>query len=144
MSNLKTVLLVDDDPDDTFFMQQAFDKAGYAGMLRAVSGVKEAIDYIRSSGTDGRKKARAPLPDLVLLDIHLRGTAGFHLLEWLRSKPAHKHLPVVMLTGSISYQDIKLALDAGANSYMVKPPTLAKRREMVKTLVAYWNLSATP
>ena len=112
-------------------------------MLRAVPSVEQAIAYMDGSAT-GPDAERHPLPNLILIDISLQGTSGFRLLEWLRSTPAHKHLPAVMLTSSVAYHDIKQALDSGANSYIIKPPSLTEIQKMVATLVAYWNLSSTP
>jgi CheY-like chemotaxis protein len=63
---------------------------------------------------------------------------GFDVIRWIRQKPQYELLPTVVLTASESDPDIKRAYRLGANSYLVKPPTLEKITTLAKNLDRYW------
>ncbi len=77
-----TVLYVEDEEGDLFFMQAAFRKAGIGQALRSVGNGREAIDYLAGSGPYADRE-RHPLPTMVLLDLNLPLISGFEVLEWL-------------------------------------------------------------
>jgi len=83
-------------------------------------------------------------PTCVLLDIKLPSLSGFEVLSWIRQQPGLKRLPVVMLTSSTLPSDINQAYDLGANSYLVKPPSLETLIELAKTIDLYWLRTNTP
>ena len=74
---------------------------------------------------DGRKAAEridaGPAVDLVLLDVMLPYTDGFELLEKLRTNPAWKDVPVIILTSRTREHDAVRALPLGADDYLTKP-----------------------
>ena len=74
---------------------------------------------------DGRKAAEridaGPAVDLVLLDVMLPYTDGFELLEKLRTNPAWKDVPVIILTSRTREHDAVRALSLGADDYLTKP-----------------------
>src|SRR5690242_15575744 len=85
----KTILVADDDPDDTFLLRRAFSKAGVKAGLHFVTDGDEAIRYLQSE--DQQKN---PTPDLLLLDLKMPRVDGFSVLEWVRSQPGLKRLLV--------------------------------------------------
>jgi len=107
MSNLKKILLVDDDDDlrealsEQLVMTEDFD-------------VFEAAD-----GHDAMDKVRAGHFDLAILDVGLPDTDGRELCRRMRKQGVK--CPVLMLTGHDSDADTILGLDAGANDYISKP-----------------------
>jgi two-component system OmpR family response regulator len=64
---------------------------------------------------------RAPPPDLILLDVDLPDISGFDILLRVRGHPALKHMPIIMVTGKTTREDVMRALVAGANGYITKP-----------------------
>jgi CheY-like chemotaxis protein len=60
------------------------------------------------------------------------------VLEWIRSRPGLKRIPVVMLTSSKQPVDINRAYELGVNAYLVKPVNFDGLVEMVKTLDVFW------
>jgi len=68
---MKTILQVEDDPNDVFLMQLAMKKAGVANPVQIATDGQQAIDYLYGAGkfTD---RGKFPLPCLVLLDLKLR------------------------------------------------------------------------
>src|ERR1035438_10183812 len=65
-----------------------------------------------------------PLCDLVLLDLNLPGITGFEVLETIKSTPHMNTVPVVVMSGSCSVEDIEKSYRTGANSYVSKPAQL--------------------
>jgi CheY-like chemotaxis protein len=119
-SRSAVILLVEDDPDDVFFLRHAFRKAGVRQAVRVVPDGREAIDYLGGAGPYG-DRARHPLPCLVLLDIKLPKESGLDVLRWLRGRTEHKDLPVVMLTSSDLPADRAEASRHRIEAYQVKP-----------------------
>ena len=107
MSNLKKILMVDDDLDlrealaDQLVLTEEFD-------------VFEA-----TTGAEGLVKAKEATYDLVILDVGLDDMDGRELCRLMRKQGVK--CPVVMLTGHTTDADTILGLDAGANDYVAKP-----------------------
>ena len=138
MSESRTVLLVEDDPDDVLLVQRAFRKlGGQAVPLSLVGDGEQAVAYLAGQGAYA-DRASHPLPALLLLDLKLPRRSGFEVLEWLRAQPGLRRLPVVVLTGSREMTDVDRALDLGANSYLVKPVGFDALLEIVRLLDLYW------
>ena len=133
----RTVLLVEDNPDDVFLIQRAFKKAGLENPLQVVIDGEQAVAYLSGSGSYGDRE-RYPLPSLLLLDLKLPRRDGHEVLAWLRSQADLRRLVVVILTSSRELSDIDRAYEMGANSYLVKPVAFDALVDMVKTLNQYW------
>ena len=134
-----TVLLVEDEPEDRIILADAFRRVAPKLALQTVQDGEEAIDYLAGRGGFADRAAH-PVPRLVLLDLKLPRRSGFEVLEWIRSSPDHKDLPVVVLTSSAEPLDIDRAYALGATSYLVKRLGLAETREIVRGLNAYLGL----
>jgi len=131
------VLLADDDPNDVFLLQRAFQKTNIANPLRVVRDGEEAMAYLGGQDLYADRQLH-PLPVLLLLDLKMPRKSGFEVLRWLRQQSGLKRLPVVVLTSSNQNPDINKAFDLGANSYIVKPGGFDSLVEMVKNLNLYW------
>jgi len=133
----KTILLVEDDQNDVFFLQYAFENAGIQNPVQVVDDGQEAINYLAGSGAYADRQ-QFPLPCLVLLDLKLPGKMGNDVLRWIRNQPSLSHLLVVVLTSSSDANDVDGAYEWGAQSYLVKPLSLEKRLEMARAIKNYW------
>jgi len=78
---------------------------------------------------------KPPLPDLILLDGMLPGTSGFEILQRLRSHPALKAIPVIMVTAMSAREDVMRALAADANGYITKPFKLDVLKKSIKAVL---------
>ena len=138
----RTVLLVEDEPNDVFFMQQAMKKADIANPIQVASDGQQAIDYFKGAGKFANRE-EFPLPCLVLLDLKLPYVMGLDVLKWIRQQP---ELPVivVILSSSKEEADIATAYRLGANGYLVKPPDLDKLLDMAKSIKDFWLTQNTP
>src|SRR5437764_11360768 len=119
MTNIKTILLADDDPDDVYLVKAAFARAGYDFPFVVVPDGEEAINYFKGLGKYANRYA-CPLPALFLLDIKMPSIDGFQVLRWVRAHPAWRALPIIVLTNSYYGSDINQAYDLGANSFLTK------------------------
>jgi CheY-like chemotaxis protein len=138
------ILLVEDDPNDVFLIQRAFQKAGFRNPLKVVRDGEQAIEYLSGHGSDGERE-RFPLPFLVLLDLKMPGIDGFEVLRWVRAEPELKRLLVVVLTSSNLQADVDRAYELGANSYLVKPVEFDEMVHLVQRFEAYWTeMNRTP
>ncbi len=138
------ILLIEDDPNDVFLIQRAFEKAGLDNVLKIVRDGEQAIDYL--SGKDQyANRSRFPLPFLLLLDLKMPGTDGFEVLQWVKAEPELKRLLVIVLTSSNLQADVDRAYELGANSYLVKPVEFEQMVNMIQRFEAYWTeINRTP
>jgi CheY-like chemotaxis protein len=132
-----TILHVEDDPNDVLLVARAFRKAEVPAQLQVVNDGDQALHYLGGTNSFSERE-RFPLPSLVLLDLKLPRKSGIEVLEWIRTRPGLKRIPVVMLTSSRQAVDINRAYDLGVNAYLVKPVNFDGLVEMVKTLDAFW------
>jgi CheY-like chemotaxis protein len=119
-----TVLFVEDEEADVFFMQRGFAELRLPYPLQVAWNGQEAVDYLAGHGRF-QDRQRYPLPGLVLLDLSLPILQGFEVLAWLRKQPQFQTLPVVIFSASHLDSDQEKALQLGANHYVVKPTDMS-------------------
>ena len=132
-----TLLLVEDNEDDAFFMRRALAHAGITDTLQHVPDGREAIAYLAGEGCYADRTAH-PLPAIVFLDLNLPYKTGLQVLEWIRQQPQFARLIVIALTSSSEGVDLKRAYQLGANSYVVKPPSAERLIEIAKAFKLWW------
>jgi CheY-like chemotaxis protein len=137
MSDQALFLLVEDADNDAVLIRRAFVKGNIINPLQVVTSGDQAIAYLKGEGAFANR-AEYPLPELVLLDLKLPGIDGFQVLRWIRQQPELKALRVVVLTSSDRIQDVNLAYQLGANSFLVKPVDFERFVEISQALKGYW------
>jgi CheY-like chemotaxis protein len=140
---MKTVLLVEDNDDDVFFMEIAIQKRKLGCNLRVARNGQEAIDYLHGKGAYANRTA-FPMPSIVVTDIHMPLKTGHEVLQWVREHATLRRLPVLMLSSSDLDQDIDLAYDHGANTYLLKPSNHEQMEETVGRAINYWLQTNIP
>jgi len=78
---------------------------------------------------------KLPSPDLILLDVGLPGISGFDLLHKLRKHPTLSSLPVIMLTGHVTPEDVLHGMISGADGYVSKPFQFDALAAAIKTVL---------
>jgi DNA-binding response OmpR family regulator len=81
--------------------------------------------------------ATEPLPDAVLLDIHLREKNGLTLVHWARKQKHLAHIPIAAVTGDDTLKDRKSSHDAGCDAHLTKPIDLAELRKFLASQVVH-------
>src|SRR6185295_10439329 len=134
----RTILLVEDNPDDALFAQRAFGRVCPEARLQLARDGEEAISYLSGKGIYGDRD-RYPLPTLILLDLKLPRKSGFEVLERRNGEPEPREIPVVVLTSSDQPQDIARAEQLGVQAYHVKPVTNEELVATAKTICEAWS-----
>lgn len=141
--NAKTILLVEDNPDDAMLTSRALRKINLINELVVVNDGAEALDYLFGTGNYAQRDARL-LPAVVLLDLKLAKVSGLEVLRRVRRDKLTEKLPVIVLTSSNEEKDLIECYKEGVNSYVQKPVDLAQFAEAVRQLGCYWLMVNEP
>lgn len=128
------VLLVEDSPGDVRLTQEAFREANPAIRLHVASDGVEAMAFLEREGAH----ARAPRPDMILLDLNLPRMDGREVLARIKEHDKLKTIPVVILTTSDAEADITKSYQLNANCYLTKPVQLEQFESLVKSINEFW------
>ncbi len=143
MMNAKTILLVEDNPQDEMLTLRALRHANLANRVDVARDGQQALDYLFRKGEFVDREG-PDLPTVMLLDIGLPRLSGLEVLERLRADTRTALLPVVILTSSDEEQDRLKSYMHGANSFVRKPVDFAEFAEMVARLGVYWLATNEP
>ena len=133
----KTILLVEDNPDDEALALLALRKNGIQSRVVVVRDGVEALDYLFARGSYSSRD-KYDLPQVVLLDLKLPKLDGFGVLKEIRASSTASCLPVVILTSSKEDRDLVESYSRGVNSYIQKPVDFSEFTEAVRQLGQYW------
>lgn len=130
------ILLAEDNEDDVFSVRRAFRQAKFLNVVDVVRDGEETLAYLRRQDP----YQSVELPGLLLLDIGMPKKDGLAVLQEIKSDPAFKSLPVIMLTTSQQEEDVVKAYSHGACSYISKPVGFELLQKMVGQFELYWTL----
>jgi CheY-like chemotaxis protein len=134
------VLVADDNEDHLFLTIRALrDVEGVTLEVDAVRDGAEALDFLYRRGDFANRE----LPNLILLDLKMPKVDGLAVLEQLKSDPALKSIPVVVLTSSERPEDVDATYRVGGNSYVPKPTSAGGFRSGMRELSEYWMVLAS-
>ena len=133
----KTILLVEDNPDDEALTLRALNKNNILNEVVVARDGAEALDYLFGAGKYAGRDLSA-LPAVILLDLKLPKVDGLEVLQRLRADERTQLLPVVILTSSKEERDMLNGYKLGANSYIRKPVNFGEFMDAVKQLGLYW------
>lgn len=133
----KTILLVEDNPDDVALTLRAFKRSHLMNPIAVARDGVEALDFLFARGAHAGRIGE-PFPTLVILDLKLPKLDGLGVLKALRADTRTALLPTVVLTSSKEEQDVVSSYSFGANSYVRKPVDFIEFVEAVKVLGLYW------
>lgn len=132
----KTILLVEDNPDDEALTLRAIRKHMPYGITVARDGA-EALEHLFGGG-QGAGRNEVPVPILVLLDLKLPKVNGLEVLRRMREEARTRSIPVIVFTSSTEEQDILDSYRLGANSYIRKPVDYGQFCDNMKQVMNYW------
>ncbi len=139
----RTILLVEDNPDDVELTLRVFEQYNIKNEVMVVRDGAEALDYLFATGAYSNRDTTT-MPAVILLDLKLPKIDGLEVLRRIRADERTKLVPVVVLTSSTEKQDIVNGYKFGANSYVRKPVDFTQFIEAVRQLDLYWLLINEP
>lgn len=128
------ILLVEDNPGDVRLTREVLKDGRIRNTLNVVGDGVEALAYLRCEGA----YADCEPQDLILLDLNLPKMDGREVLAEIKSDPALRKIPIVVLTTSAAEADILSAYDLHANCYITKPVDLDQFVRVVRSIEDFW------
>ncbi len=131
------ILLVEDNEYDIELTLRALHEDHVANTIHVARDGEEALKFLaacESSVNDGDGR----MPRLILLDLKLPRVDGHETLRQIKTNPATRMIPVVVLTSSKQDEDMLRSYMTGVNSYIQKPMNFEQFRKIVKELGLYW------
>jgi CheY-like chemotaxis protein len=142
MSILRSLLLVEDNPNDVELTLSALKEANLANEVIVANDGEQALNYLFRRGIHaGRKPGQ---PGVILLDLKMPKVDGHEVLKQIRADPELRLIPVVILTSSKEERDLYQSYDNGANSYVVKPVDFDEFITAISKLGVFWALLNEP
>jgi len=114
----KTFLFLEDEADDAILIRRAFTNSVCRAFV--CRNTSEAKAYLLGAGMYSDRD-RFPFPEIFVSDIQLGDESGVNFLDWLRSQSRLKHLPVIVLSGKATPQDIHSLKGLDVDRFLEKP-----------------------
>jgi chemotaxis family two-component system response regulator Rcp1 len=128
------ILLVEDNPGDVRLTKEALKEGKVYNNLHWAKDGVEALEFLRREGIH----AKAPRPDIILLDLNLPKKDGREVLSVIKNDDQLKNIPVVVLTTSKAEEDVLRSYQLHANCYVTKPVDLEKFIVVVQSIDRFW------
>ncbi len=142
MTDLKRILLAEDDPEDVELILEALAEHKLANEVVAVSDGREALDYLYRIGKHAGRTNGNPV--VLLLDLKMPKIDGIEVLRTIKGDEILKTLPVVVLTSSRESRDLEECYQLGVNAYVVKPVKFPEFLDAVTKIGVFWALVNEP
>ncbi len=142
MTELKTILLAEDNAKDVELTLEALAENNLANEVVVVNDGAAALDYLHCRGKFGGRAKTNPV--VVLLDLKMPKVDGLQVLEQIKADTRLKNIPVVILTSSREEQDLVKSYRLGVNAYVVKPIDFGDFINAVKQLGVFWAVINEP
>jgi CheY-like chemotaxis protein len=142
VSELKPILLVEDNPRDLELTLVALSRSHLSNEVVVARDGVEALEYLKCEG----KYADRPKgnPAVVLLDLKLPKVDGMEVLEYIKQSEQLRPVPVVVLTSSREERDLLKSYKLGVNAYVVKPVDFREFIDTVRELGIFWAVLNEP
>lgn len=135
---IKRILLAEDNPNDVELTLTALQEYRLSNEVEVVRDGAEALDYIYRRGAYADREES--LPCVILLDLKMPRIDGLEVLRRIKSDPALKRIPVVMLTSSREETDLVESYNLGVNAFVVKPVDFEQFLKAIRALGIFWAI----
>ncbi len=135
-TDLKTILLIDDNRDDYEATFRSFRKSSLENPLHWCQSGQDALDYLKKEGE--HENCSDDLPCIILLDLNMPGLDGRKVLQLLKNDNDLKRIPVIVLTTSADERDVDNCYDLGASTYIQKPVGFDGLVKAANRIKEYW------
>ena len=138
MTELRRILMAEDSDNDVELTLAALAEHGLVNQVDVARDGEEALDYLYRRGAYAGRTPGNPI--VLLVDLKMPKVDGLEVLRQVKSDPALKGIPVVMLTSSRQEGDLLRSYELGVNAYVVKPVEFADFVSAVRQLGGFWAL----
>lgn len=128
------ILVADDDSDDRFLLQSAFEEHGDQEKLEFVENGIEVMEFLEAASS----RSDHHFPELIMLDLNMPKMNGKEVLSEIKNHPVLKRIPVIIYTTTRNEIEIRKCYELGANTYIVKPISFEGLRDVVTNIRSYW------
>ena len=129
------ILIAEDDADDRYLLQSAFQENGFKDVLCFVENGVELIDYLQNSIN---KETEVKMPRFILLDLNMPKKDGREVLKEIKQNVHFKKIPVIVFSTTNNEQEMRRCYELGANSYITKPNSFESLIKTIAALRSYW------
>lgn len=137
------IMLIEDDEGHQLLIRENLRAGGIVNELIEMPDGQQAMDYLFRRG-QYQDPEKSPRPGLILLDIKMPKVDGFTVLERVKSEPALRSIPVLMLTSTDDQVEVNRCYSLGANGYVVKPVRYEEFQDKVKALGLFLDIVRFP
>ncbi len=128
------ILIVEDNPGDARLIKEVLNEGKILNDLHIVKDGVEAMEFLHKRG----EYAKAPRPDLIILDLNLPKKDGREVLAEVKSDQHLKSIPIVIMTTSNAEEDILKSYNLHANCYITKPLDFHQFVKVVESIENFW------
>ncbi|WP_026629826.1 response regulator [Dyadobacter alkalitolerans] len=131
------IVIIEDDPDDKFVLEEVFGELGYPNQRMYFTDGQSALDYLYTS---------KDLPFIIISDINLPQLNGLELRRKVQTDAelSLKCIPYVYFTTAINRQVVIDAYSTSAQGFFVKPGEYDEIKATIKVMIDYWKRCAAP
>ena len=132
------ILMADDDADDRFLVQAAFEDNRIDQKLLFFEDGEQLLDHLHDETIQG-------ITRFILLDLNMPKRDGRDVLRTLKADKDLSTIPIIVFSTSKAPDDINSSYKLGANSYVVKPSSYEHLKEVIQKISDFWlNTAMTP
>lgn len=133
-----SILIAEDDADDRFLMQKAFEENGVGEHIHFVENGLMVMEHLKKL-----RLRNQHYPTLIILDLNMPQKDGREVLQEIKEDEVYKKIPVIVFTTSSNELVIDKCYEAGANTYIIKPLSFDKLLQVVECIKSYWIQTAS-
>lgn len=130
-----TILLIDDDEIERLKFNRVCQKNNFNHTILEAANGEEALNTLKKVDD---------FPDLILLDLNMPKMNGIEFLNKLKSNDKIKFLPIIVMSSSNSFSDVRECYSIGISGYIIKPLHYEDYANRVVSLVNYWSVNELP
>ncbi len=128
------IMLIEDNQDHARILKWAFEQSTRQTVLQFIQDGEEAL--LQLNGDHDRPHI---LPDLIFLDLNLPKVDGRKVLQMIKENPKTRNVPVIILSSSDREEDVQVAYQLGANTYVSKSVVLSELSSALHSILDYWT-----
>lgn len=125
-----SLLLIEDDEIEHLKFKRVCSKSDHNPKIAEAKNGEEAL-----------AKLQEGIPNVILLDLNMPKMNGIEFLKVLKTDDRLKYIPIIVMSSSNNYNDIKKCYEIGIAGYLTKPLRYEDYSKNIHTLLDYWSVN---